>query len=92
MTPVVPPPSPCTTRDSTSNSSDSAKPNSRNAADDATSATSSTGRRPQRSLQRPHHGALTNCAMVNDETTRPVNAPSPSGMPNSDAPSPNFFT
>ena len=92
MTPTVPPPAPCTSRDSTSSHSDSAKPNSRNATDDAASATISAGLRPKRSEKRPHHGALSNCATVNETTTSPVSAPSPIGTPNSVDPAPSCRT
>ena len=42
---------------------------------DAPRPTMSAGRRPYRSENRPHIGALTNCAIANDETSSPTTSP-----------------
>ena len=55
---------------------------------EAPNAMSSAGRRPYRSENRPHSGALASWATVNAATMTPVTNPIPTGIPNRNTPSP----
>src|ERR1051325_8409225 len=71
-TPVAPPPSPCTNRDTNNCHSDPAKPKITYAIAEALSPTSSAGRRPYRSDTRPHTGDDASCATGKEADSTPM--------------------
>src|SRR5665213_491942 len=66
ITPVVPPPAPWMTRDTSSSQYESAYANTAYAIIDAPSPNNSAGFRPYLSDTFPHNGALTSCIAEND--------------------------
>jgi hypothetical protein len=64
MTPTVPPPAPCTTREMNKQQQRMGKPKNQIGNADAANAIIKVGRRPTRSENLPQSGALNNCATV----------------------------
>src|SRR6185312_13402077 len=69
ITAVVPPPAPCTARDSSSSQYESAYAKTTYAIAEAPSPMRSAGLRPYRSDTRPQSGALTSCMAENADTS-----------------------
>ena len=74
-TPTVPPPTPCTTRDSKRTHSVPASPKTTYANAEISKPVITAGRRPKRSETRPHVGALRSCAIENAEMSNPMTKP-----------------
>ena len=79
ITPVVPPPIPCTKRDTKRSASDRTWPGMRAVSPKRTKAAAArsrlpriTGRRPRRSESRPHSGALVSWAKAKTAISRPM--------------------